>query len=134
VPPIGLPKPNIAAANAPKKSDKPAVELDKLPGNYKDTVALLKKISELPERTAREEEAKRIRLDRVKAHWAKFQQGLPVIFLGADDIAKHSKKQQGLAVEVRRTLKARNDQDYAELLHENEQLKTQLAVFTETKK
>lgn len=131
--PIGLPTPNVPSSAEQKKSDKPVVELDKLPASYKETTVLLKKLSDLPERNAKEEEAKRIRMDRVKAHWAKFQQGLPVLSLSADDIAKHSKKQHGLAADVRRTMKARTDQDYAALLRECEQLKTQLAAFAAAK-
>jgi len=122
------------------ESEKPVADEDADPGEpgafpekLQDSFAMLAELEKMPERTPKEERAKRGLINPLKDHIFRLQQGLPTIHLTADDL-HHSQKgqtailrQQKLEAIARENLEVRQLlTDYERVVKENEELRAEL--------
>jgi len=107
---------------------------DSLPDDLKESFALLNKIDGLPESTSKLEREKAARRSRVCKHIARLQAGLPIIHLGADELAKSQKNHSKILKRQRIELLARENLDVRELLEAYDDLVERFNALNSKKK
>jgi hypothetical protein len=112
-PDVSEQSPAPATEDAQPSAVKPEAEL---PNDLAKSLELLRKAHNMPERTAREEQAKNATVKRVGAHVLALQQGLPVIYTDPGFLAKQHMESRGERMALHMESLAKNDPIVREFL------------------
>jgi hypothetical protein len=124
-PPLVAP---TTGGGASKEADEPLAD------NLKDALAQLQRAEALPERTAREEKIKQVRLTKVRRRVYELQQGLPQISILADELVPSLQNQAAILKRQRLELLAREHPEVRELLEAHQKLTEEVAKLRKKQK
>jgi uncharacterized phage infection (PIP) family protein YhgE len=122
--PTPKPPPVVSTGGgASKEADEPLAD------NLRDALAQLQQVEALPERTAKEERIKQVRLAKIRKRVHQLQQGLPQISTGADQLVPSLQNQAAILKRQRLELLAREHPEVRELLEAHQKLTEEIAKF-----
>lgn len=101
-----------------------ATEPESLPHDLKASLALLQQTESLPTRNPAEEAIRAAKLNLIRAHVFRLQQGLPVIAIDPNELAKASARSAAILKAQRLELLARENPEIRELLAEVDRLRS----------